>query len=59
MARNSKYLNLQARNKDKNLNSNYNCKDCNEIVHYKYNTCPRCGYFHQNNEARNSDTIIK
>jgi predicted ATP-dependent serine protease len=59
MPNKAKQPNPKARIKDKDLNSNYNCKDCNEIVHYKYTTCPRCGYFHQTNEARNSNPIIK
>jgi len=51
MARNSKYLNLQARNKDKNI-VNYKCKNCSSQIYGKYTVCPSCGEYHPDDEAR-------
>jgi lipopolysaccharide biosynthesis regulator YciM len=51
MARNSKYLNLQARNKDKNI-VNYKCKNCSSQIYWKYTVCPSCGEYHPDDEAR-------
>jgi lipopolysaccharide biosynthesis regulator YciM len=47
-----KHINLQSRIKDKDLNSNYNCQSCNEIVNSQYTTCPRCGNFKSDGKAR-------
>lgn len=59
MPKQTKRGNKQVRNEVTYLN--YNCNSCNKLVHGKYTTCPRCGYFHQDGKARNdwTPTIIK
>lgn len=61
MPNKAKATGKQSRKKVARIINPYNCKECNQLVHGAFTVCPRCGYFHQNDKARNdwTATIIK